>query len=694
MIVPQFVSFQGFTRARVRADFLAALVVTAIAIPESLGFAAIVGLPVQTGLYCALLAPIIFAIFTSSKHLVVGADSATAALVASGAATVATAGTSGYDNAVAVLGIMTGAVLVVMALLRMGFLADLISKPVFVGFLAGIGLQLMITKAPEMLGLNVHGSTLHALSNLMTHLSSTHLYTLAFSACLLALLLLANRRSWPGSLLVLFIAILASIGFQLEQHGVRMIGEIDGGLPAIVLPSVSMSLLEQLFPFSLAIAAVILAQSTSVIRSTATRFDEKVDDNRDLTALGAANVASAITGGFAINGSPPRTAAAEMSGGRTQLVNIFMAIFVGLVLLIFSSVLSRLPVAVLAVIVFAIGLHLFDIGKLRHIYITRRTEFFIALVALLGVAFFGVLYGVAIAVTVSVLERLRRQYHPTDDIMIRDRKLAPWAKERLDKHHKYRSSPPGLIVYRFAGSIFFENSDYFKQRVLRAIKGAKQPVTCLIIDAGSINDIDYTASETIRHLVQKLAADDIRFVLAHVPPELKTLLKKYGLVDIIGKNNIYASLEEAVFDLPNSRRSTIDMIKRLDPPSGSYVVIGGGVLEALGLRETNDVDLVVSERLYRHYRKKGWREYVQDDGKRVLSHHGYQLMLTYVGKSLKDLAAHAFLLHGVSFMSVSDLIACKKAVGREKDLEDVRLLQEFERRGKIIEPTAHKKPSA
>lgn len=680
--------------SRVKTEFLAALVVTAIAIPESLGFAAIVGLPVQTGLYCALLAPILFALFTSSKHLVVGADSATAALVASGAATIAASGTQNYVNAVSLLCILTGVILVLMSALRMGFLADLISKPVFVGFLAGIGLQLMIGKLPEILGLDIHGSILHILTELSQQVTSLDLLTVLFSIAAFVVVITANRRGLPGSLIALIVAVCATIIFGLDKEGLKVVGRIEGGLPNLELPHVTLNDLQSLLPSAFAIAAVILAQSTSVIRGVAMRFDEKVDDNRDLAALGVANITSALTGGFAINGSPPRTTAAEMSGGRTQLVNVFMAIVIGLLLLLFSNVLEFVPVAALGVVIFTIGMHLFDLKKLRHIYDTRRAEFGIALIALLGVAFFGVLYGVAIAIGVSVLERLRRQYHPAEDIMLRDRKLAPWAEDRLDKHHKYRSSPAGLLVYRFAGSIFFENADYFKSRVVEVIASAKDPVTCIIIDAGSINDIDYTAAETLKHIVQKLASDDIRFVLAHVPPELQLLLQKYGLTDIIGKHNIYASLEEAVFDFPTSRRSTLDMVKRLGLPHGSYVVIGGGVLEALHLRETNDVDLVVSEHVYTQYHKKGWREYVQDDGKRVLSHHGYQLMLTYVGKSLKDLAAHAFLLHGVRFMSVSDLIACKKAVGREKDLEDVRLLQEFERRGKIIEPTAHKKPSA
>ena len=294
------------------------------------------------------------------------------------------------------------------------------------------------------------------------------------------------------------------------------------------------------------------------------------------------------------------------------------------------------------------------------------------------------LAGLALAVALSIIDRLRRQYRPDDTVLLQDGTLAPWADERLAKHHKYRSSPHGTVVYRFAGSIFFENADYFKKRVITTLEKSKEPVSTLIIDAGAVNDIDYTAAEMLKHLCQKLYADDIRLILAHVPPALSAVLEQYGLLDIVGEGNVYASLEEAIFDLPTSKRSTVDMVKRLDISSDNYVVIGGGVLEALKLRDTNDVDLVVSDSLYKHFVKEGWREYVQDDGKRILSHHGYQVMLRYVGKSLRDLKPKSFILEEVRFMSVDDLIAAKQKIGRQKDLDDLKLLRQHQRETKKV----------
>jgi len=678
MKIPQFVSLDGLSKRQVKNDFFAALVVTAIAIPESLGFALILGLPAETGLYCALLAPAVFALLTSSKHLVVGADSATAALIASGAATFAAVDSPERVNAIAVLCIVTGIILIAMSIARFGFLADLISKPVFLGFLAGIGIQLMIGRLPDMLGLEIDDTTtIQKIAGLFDQIGQISPTTVSFTTVIILAMLLARKFHKPASLVAIVIAVALTYFLRLEEKGLAVIGAIPSGLPPIALPSFSFDLIKNVLPSAVAMAVVILAQSSTVIRSTAVRFDEKIDDNRDLNALGFANIASAITGGFAINGSPPRTTAAELNGGRTQLVNVFMSIFVGLILLFFASSLQYVPTAALATVVFVIGLHLMNIGQLKKIVRTRRAEFLVAMIALLSVALFGVLYGVMIAVATSIIEKLGRQYKPNDEVLLRDGKLAPWAEDRIDKHHKHRSSPPGVLAYWFGGSIFFENTNYFTSRVHSAIAKAKQPVECFIIDAGSISDIDYTAAEAIKHLCHKLNSDDIRLVLAHVPPELSKLLDRYDLVDVIGRQNIYPSLTEAIFKHPQSKRSAIEMVKRLAPPDGQYIVIGGGVMEVLGLRETNDLDIVVSHKAYKHYKNKGWKEFIQDDGKRLLSHHGYQIMETYVGKNINQLRARSFSIQGVPFMAVQDLIAAKQRIGRNKDLRDIALLKSY-----------------
>lgn len=670
-------SFQGYNKKHLRQDFLAALVVTAVAIPESLGFAAIVGLPVQTGLYCALVAPIVFALFTSSKHLVVGADSATAALVASGAATLAMAHSPQYAGVVALLGVLTGLILVAMGLLKFGFLADLISKPVLTGFLAGVGLQLILTHAAGLMAIPVQGTVLNKVSTTLSNLPEAHLPTLLLGVAVLSITILASKRKMPGALLGLTTALWLSLVFNLKGLGVRMIPQVEAGFPHLSLPPLSLIEAAALFTSALSIAVVIMAQSLAVIRSSASKYDEPVNDNHDLMALGFANIASSLTQGFAINGSPPRTSVAENAGGRSQMVNIFMAAIIAMILLFATNILTLIPEAALAAIICSVGLHLIDITKLKEIWRMHKIEFAIAILAMTSVALLGVQQGIMIAVLGSLVERLRREYRPPDAVLLRDGVIANWAEDRLDPSHKYSSRPDGVIIYHFDGALFFENATYFLKRINRVIKKAEKPVTSVILDAGSMSDIDYTGAASLRKIAQQLQVDDIRFVLAHASPRLQKLLHDYELTEVIGPENIYSTLREAMRNQPGSQRSTVEMVRLLKLPKNSYVVIGGGVLEALGIRQTMDVDLVVNQKTYDKFKKQGWKEYVQDDGKRLLSHKGYKVMLSWMNYDLGRLQKNHFDLDGVMFMGLKDLVKIKERLGRKKDIADIALIERY-----------------
>jgi high affinity sulfate transporter 1 len=673
-------SFQGYDQKHLKKDFLAALVVTAVAIPESLGFAAIVGLPVQTGLYCALLAPIVFALFTSSKHLVIGADSATAALVASGAATLAAAQSPHYAAVIALLGVLTGLILVAMGLLRFGFLADLISKPVLTGFLAGVGLQLILTHVAGLMAIPVKGSVLDKVATTLTHLPQAHWPTLALGVSVLVITIVAGKRKLPGALLGLVAALWLSLVFNLKGLGVHMIDKVPAGMPHLQMPELSLIQAATLFSSALAIAVVIMAQSLAVIRSSADKYDEPINDNHDLIALGFANIASSLTQGFAVNGSPPRTAVADNAGGRSQMVNIFMAVIIALILLFATDVLTLIPEAALAAIICAIGVHLINVRQIKEIWRMHKVECAIALLAMTSVALLGVQQGIMIAVLGSLVERLRREYRPPDAVLLRDGIIADWAEDRLDASHKYSSRPDGVIIYHFDGALFFENATYFVKRIQRVIKKAEYPVTCVILDAGSMSDIDYTGAASLRKIAQQLQVDDIRFVMAHASPRLQKVLESYELTELIGQENIYSTLREAVKNLPVAKRSTVEMVQRLKLPAHSYVVIGGGVLEALGIRDTMDVDLVVNQKAYDKFKAKGWKEYIQDDGKRLLSHKGYKVMLSWMNYDLGRLQKHAFMLDGVTFMSLDDLVKLKERLGRKKDKADIALIETYRKK--------------
>ncbi len=673
-------SFEGYRLRRLRSDIYAALVVTAIAVPESLGFAAIVGLPLQAGLYTALFAPIVFAIFASTKRLVVGADSATAALVASGAGLVAVSG-HGFTNAVAVLGLLTALILVLMALAKVGFLADLISRPVLVGFLAGVGIQLIVNKFPELLGVDAHGSMLDRLAMLLQQLGHINGMTLTISVLVVGTIVLTHRTRVPGELLGIVLAAVFAFAFHVGDYGVKLVGALPSGIPLPAMPEITLGMLVTLLPAAFSIAIVILAQSSAVIRSSAGEHDDKVRLNHDLLALGLANATSALTRGFALNGSPPRTLAADLAGARSQFVNIFMSIFIGTLLLFGGSLFEHMPTAALAAVVCVIGFRLIRWRELDYLWTTHRAEFFVALVALVGTALFGVRQGVLIAVVVSLMERLSRQYRPKDQVLLRDGELSEWARERVGEHSRHDAHPHGLLVYSFDGALFFENVTYFVSRLKRAINMAKEPVTYVVVDAGAIDSIDYTAVETMKQLYRQLSMDNIKLGFAHVSPNLRRQFDDFGMTDLIGTDNIFTTLSGAIKSRPGNRRSAIEMVQHLGLKPGTYVVIGGAVLEALNLRDTNDVDIVVSDDVYAYYRdKKHWSEYVQDNGKKILSHDGYNLMHTWMSHNLKRLKKHSFVVEDVAFMGVEDLIEAKRRLGRRKDVSDITLLEQYAQR--------------
>ncbi len=681
----------------VRRDFLAALVVVAITIPSSLGFAAIVGLPIQTGLYCSLLAPIIFALFTSSRHLVIGADSATAALVAGGTTAVAASGSPGFTGAVALLGMMTGILLLIMSLLRFGFLADLLSQPVLVGFMAGVGVQLIVSQLASMTGLAISGDVLTMLGSFAAHIGDTQWSTAAIGLGTLLLIFVFDKLRLPGALAALIIVTAVSALLGLADAGVQVVGAIPAGLPQLIIPPMSPMDMVLMFSSALAIAVVILAQSSAVSRSFASKYDEPVRDNKDLMALGFANIASALTQGFAVNGSPPRSLASEAAGGRSQMVNIFAALMIGMILLCATSALTMVPLAVLGAIICSIGFRLIDVRKLRSIWRVHKIEWAIAMLALVATALLGVQQGIMIAVLASLIERLRREYRPSDDILLRDGQIDQWAAERVQGSHRYTSHPDGVLVYHFDSDLFFENAAYFSQRINRAVAGAQEPVRSVILDAGAMSDIDYTGAMALKKLVETLADDDIQFGIAHVSPGLMRILVEYQVVELIGKEHIYASLREALRTQPGVKRSVLSMVRRLNVSTRSYVVIGGGVLEALGLRDTIDADLVVSKNTYATFRSKGWHEDVHDDGKRVLTHRGYRIMTSFMGRDLKRLQKHAFSIDGVRFMGLDDLIDSKEALNRAKDRKDITLIRAYQRRqriGKSIAQTVARDVSA
>lgn len=531
----------GYQRTWLRGDLVAGATVTAIAIPESLGYASIAGLPVQTGLYCALVPAVLFALVASSRQLVVGADSATAALVAAGAGAVVASSSDTYPATVAVLGLVTAGILLLMAVARLGFLADLISQPVLAGFLSGVGISLIIGKLPGMLGIEASGTTWDKLVDTVTNLGDVNAASATLALGVVVSMLVMERvlPKLPAALLAVVAFSLLGAVIGAEGRGVAMVGEVPAGLPNLTVPTFSAGEVGRLAATAAGIAVVILAQSAAVARSFATKNGYLDNTNQDLYALAAANTGSALTGGFAINGSPPRTAAGDAAGSRSQMVNIVMALVIAIVLLFATGLFEYLPSPVLDAVVFAIGIGLVKVAQLRAIKRTRLFEFGAALLAAVVVAFVGVEQGILAAVLVSLVDRLRRQYQPKDEVLVSDGEVAPRIQDRVDADAKL----DGILVFRFGAGLFFENATHFDQRVRDLISAAAAPVRAVVIDAAAMDDIDFTGTEVLRRQAEDLAARDIRVYLTELSVDAESCARRAGLDQVV---TIVPRLEEAI----------------------------------------------------------------------------------------------------------------------------------------------------
>ena len=528
-----FTLLRGYSPSWLRGDLVAGVTVAAIAIPESLGYASIAGLPPQAGLYCALLPAILFALLASSRQLVVGADSATAALVAAGAGTVAAVGSTQYAGSVAVLGLLTAAILLIMAVARLGFLADLISQPVLAGFLSGVGVSLIIGKLPDVLGIEASGSTWDKLVATVTGLGQINWWSAALGLGVVAVMVGALRlpAAVPAALfgLVAF-SVLGNL-VDAQSHGVAMVGALPPGLPSFAWPTIDTGELASLSTAAFSIAVVVLAQSAAVARGFGTKNGYKVDTNSDLVGLAAANAASAVTGGFAINGSPPRTAAGDSAGSRSQLVNVAMAVVIGGLLLFGSGLFAYVPSTVLDGIVLGIGIHLLKVSELRAVARVSKEELVAALLALVVVAFVGVEQGVLLAVIVALVERARRAYRPEDEVTLQggvigareQERFAPLGRERLD----------GTLVYRFGSSLFFANATHFDERLRDLVAQTTPTPTVVIVDAAAMSDIDVTGSNVLTRLAHDLTAQGIRFVLTELSPDAAATVASSGLSTLV-----------------------------------------------------------------------------------------------------------------------------------------------------------------
>jgi sulfate permease, SulP family len=542
--MPIFGGILPIDRSHVPTDVLAGLTLAAMAIPTVMGYTKIAGMPVVTGLYTILIPAILFAFFGSSRHLVVGADSATAAIMAAGLAGLAATGSPQYIAYAGILALLAAIFVLLARIIRLGFIADFLSQTVLIGFLTGVGIQVAISQVSGMLGVPGGGkSPVQILINDFQQLGQANLYALAISLTVVVIIIGCRKinRKIPGALIAVIGAILASYLFHLSSYGVALLGPVPGGLPKIAWPggiNLDMTTLGVLLPIGFSMFIVILTQSAATSRAYATRYDERFSENIDLVGLGLANIGAGMSGAFIVNGSPTKTQMVNSAGGRSQLATMTTSFVVLVVLLFLTAPLAYLPEAVLASVVFLIGIELVDLRGMRNIYAERPAEFWVAVFTAGVVIFIGVEQGIILAILASILVHTRHGYKPKNTLLEVDvsGRLQPVP---VDSHAQVL---PGLMVYRFNHSMYFANTSFFSEEVLELVDTAQPPLAWFCLDVIAIDDIDFSAAATLRDICRALQKRGIQVVLANVESHIRLELDRSMITDLIGKEYLFQTI--------------------------------------------------------------------------------------------------------------------------------------------------------
>jgi MFS superfamily sulfate permease-like transporter len=529
-------------------DIVAGMTLAAVAIPEVMGYTTISQTPIVTGLYTVIFPAAVFALLGASRLLVVGADSATAAILAAGLLVTIPGLTPQSPEWVAMCAltaIVCGVILLLARMLRLGFLGDFLSASVLIGFLSGVGISVLSGQIPEMLGIpKGTGNWFEQQWAWLTGIPRISWTTAAFAAATIVVIVAFKRFApkVPGAIVAVVGLIIISAVTDAARHGVAVVGSVTGGFPPLGLPQgITIGDAFNVAGVAFSCFIVIISQSAATARSFAMKHGNRVDINRDLVGLSAANVAAGLSGTFVVNGSPTKTQILDAQKGRTQVANLTLATVVLLVTLFFTAALADMPKAVLAGIVFLVGLDLIDVTGLRRVYARRRSEFAIA--AATGVAVFawGVMQGVVLAVVASILEIIRRQYDPKD-FVITTTDGTPSYQSAVPGHQ----SEPGLVVFRYDAELFYANANRFVDDVEALVDHAPDPVRWVILDAASIGDIDYSAGISLAGLCDYLDAKEVTLVLARADTSLLNVLDVYGLRPRFPDSRIFPTLSGAV----------------------------------------------------------------------------------------------------------------------------------------------------
>jgi high affinity sulfate transporter 1 len=547
--LPGLASLLAYQKPWFFKDLFAGMVLTAILVPVGMGYAEASGLPAIYGLYATIVPLIAYALFGPSRTMVLGPDSTLAAVVA--ALILPLAAGSG-ERAIALAGmlaLLSGTFSLLIGLVRLGMVADLMSKPIRLGFLNAIALTVLIGQLPKIFGFPVHADSLPERALLLAQgvaSGRTHMVALVIGSTSLAVILLLQhyRPRWPGILIAVAVSTMVCGGLDLARtEGLSVVGELPHGLPVFRIPHVSWGDVMQLLPGAFIISLLSFADTSVLSRALAQRGGYSVNPNQEMVALGMANLATGLFQGFSISSSASRTPVAVAAGARTQLTGLVGALGIALLLVLAPHLLQNLPSAVLGAVVVAACLSFADLPGMWALFRLRKVEFGLSLTSFLGVAFVGVIEGIFIAITLAMLVLVWNAWHPYSAVLARVDGIKGF--HDVSRHPDGRFVP-GLVLFRWDAQLFFANAEIFREQVNRAIAQAPTPTRCVVVAADAITDVDVTAADTLTALHKDLHQLGITLWFAGMKGPAKDRLRHYGTLAMIGDDIFSPTVGRAV----------------------------------------------------------------------------------------------------------------------------------------------------
>jgi SulP family sulfate permease len=533
-VASRFRVLPGLTARTALRESTAGVTLLALAVPLNIGYAQIAGLPATAGLYALILPSVVYALLVSSRQLVASPDAAAAALVASSLGGLAVAGGADYATLALAQAIIGGLMFGLFALFRLGFLANFLSKPILIGFVGGLALDILVSQLAKMLGIKIDSGAefVDKVVALISGLGTANVFSIALSVGSVIVLLVGRRfgRQVPWALAVLVVSTIVVVATGLEARGVSVLGAIEAGLPTLSWPMLPWSSWLALIPSALALTMVTMAEGLLVSRNYGEKRGYPTDPNRDLLAFGAANVAAGVSGGFTVGSSTSRTAALDQIGSRTQLPSIVAAVGTLLLLVFGTALLEHIPSPAIGAIVAVAILPLLGIGELRRLWSADRFEFVVGAVCFLGALLLGPILGILLAFVLALINLAKRAASPAIDTVGADGAATP------------RPAPGQPVILRFAAPLFFANAAAF-ERAVSDLADAEPAPRAIVLDLEAVTDVDVTGSESFAAVAKKLHDRGIRLAVSRVRPDLSRRLEHFGLLDGLV---VYATNREAL----------------------------------------------------------------------------------------------------------------------------------------------------